>query len=253
MSIKTPKRLVLGVIAALVFAPFAAIAPASAAAVSIATSDPVAVVSTATTGDSEIGPANAIEVDLSFDISADVEADDTVTFTNTTISLVTPAGSTVSLVNPDGAVTAATGDAFTRNNATNAIAVSLDVTVSGTTGAITGTVKTNDVTYVGTVDIGTVSFRPDVAGTYKVILTTSDGKTATYTHFAADLYAASGDGLTGGNESNLTVNGVAGPANFVTLTYAHTEDANKFRQVRVTGSKILTVAPSTGVSLDANN
>ena len=163
MSIKTPKRLVLAVIASLVFAPFAAIAPASAAnkAVNVISAE------RSSTADVEVG--DSVTIHITGDVTTGLVSGDTVVIY---LGLTKPDGSDVALNNFDGAATAATdiyakgaGASFT-NDVTN-------VNSAGNRVALTVTADT--VAAFTELDLGQLTFEPDVAGTYTF---TIDGSTS---------------------------------------------------------------------------
>jgi hypothetical protein len=160
--------------------------------------------------------------------AAAVVADDQ-TYTNTTVTISAPSGSAVTLADRDGSGSGTTA-AFGAGSAT----ANLIAAVNSSTGAVTGDAATADVA-AGAVTAGTITIIPDVAGVYKVVVTTSNAATATHTLTVADLYGTTADGLTSGNQTNTAINGVAGAFNNVTLTVRSVVGQ---RLIAVTGSTI---------------
>ena len=169
----------------------------------------------------------------------------TVTTTGTTIdsgSTVTisskPTGSTVTLADRDGGFSSATTAAFSTTNASSGIAA----TVSTTDGAVGGTDSG-----AGAGVLGTMTIVPDVAGTYVITVLSHGATTATATIYAAGLAYSLGDGAA--VTPATTGNGIAGPANTVTVK-ASTNASNTRALVTVSGAGA-TINSNAGTALTA--
>jgi hypothetical protein len=236
MSTKTTfKRIALVAVAAL-GAGVLSVAPANAATTAITTSVP-----TVGTAESNVVLGATATSTVGFTTGAIAASADDQTYTNTTVTLVVPTGSAVTLADRDGAG-AGTTAAF--SNAAGATA-NLIAAVNATSGAVTGDAATADVA-AGAVVAGTVSVIPDVAGTYKIVVTSGAGTTATSTIYAANLWGEVADGVSNGDQSDLTINGVAGAYNQVTLSFQTTASAS--RLITVTGSTINAFATGTNAT-----
>jgi hypothetical protein len=161
MSIKTSKRIALGVIAGLVFAPFAAIAPASAAALEITSTAVATAPTVATTTATPASVGVPITATLNF-VQDAIAAVGPHTITNTYV-----------LVDPNGTVVTASAT-FT--------------SVAGAVGGVTTTNVLNVYTHTvvatataATKAIGTIQFTPAMAGVY------------TLTHATVNTTLAAGD------------------------------------------------------------
>jgi len=217
------------------------VVPANAATTAITTTVPT--VGTATqykalgaTGTTTVG----------FTTGAIAAAADDQTYTSTTVTITAPSGSAVTLADRDGSG-AGTTAAFGSGSAT----ANLGAAVNSTTGAVTGDAATSDVA-AGIVVAGTITILPDVEGTYKVTVTSGAGTTAVATIYASDLYVEVADGISNGDESKLTANGVTGPYNNVTVNFNTTASAS--RLVTVTGSTIVSAAaPTAGTAVIATD
>jgi hypothetical protein len=215
MSIKTTKRIALGVIASLVFAPFAALAPASAAALTSTTAQSVTVL---------VGTSSTLGtfVFAGFDdAAADTIAIGTVTG---------PTGGTVTFSTVNGAAVAANpGTVAVNVNATGTLTEQANTAFGAVAAAATGKA------IVGQVN------RP---GTYTM---TIGG--ATLTIVARSLAYTTGDGAAASPWS--TGAGVAGPANTVTVTAQTTGVANVRALVTVSGAGA-TIQSATNSNTVAN-
>jgi hypothetical protein len=169
------------------------------------------------------------------------------------LTLTKPAGSTVTLADRDGgfssattAMFASTGADFT-DGATDTLVTAAAVDAS--TGALTLTVPGNGTTAAGAIVAGTVTIVPDVAGTYVLTLAVNSGTsvTATVTVYAAGLAYALGDGAA--VTPATTGNGIAGPANTVTIN-ATTNASNTRALVSVSGAGA-TINSNDGTALTA--
>ena len=237
MSIKTTKRLALGVIASLVFAPFAAIAPASAA-------------------------------------TGDLDGKVICTTSTTELNVTTVAASTATTAATPHTFTAVGGSAFectvtqsTDYEAVEANAFSLaDFTTDSTAWTdetVAGAASSTDTTGLGAIYGATA---PATAGTYYLRIQDADGGTFAYVKLVVvNALAYLGDGLdalagtaTAASFGKTTVTGVAGPANSVTVNVLKNANAGKRGVVTVSGAGATistggTVAPnflSTTVAAD---
>jgi hypothetical protein len=225
MSTKTIyKRIALVAVASL-GAGVLSVAPASAAA--IATSVPTV---GAPSANANIGATATVTVGFTTGAATTVNAADT--FTSTTVTISAPSGSGVTLADNNGSA-AGTTAAFGLGSATATLAAEVD----SSTGAVTRNTAAGTVASLaaGVAVAGTVTIVPDVAGVYKVVVTTSNAATATHTLTVADVYGTTADGLTSGNQTNTAINGVAGAFNNVTLTVRTVVGQ---RLIAVTGSTI---------------
>ena len=185
MSIKTTKRLALGVIASLVFAPFAAIAPASAAAVTAtiaATVGPVRVSFTDAVRDAV--PAAAITIKLPDGLNGDELADAT-TSAVFTVTQAPTAAAEVS-VNLGGATTMKDTLAGASTDAADGAVLAADkADNSDLTGTLSISTSAASGTYKGTIVI------TDSAGDTNVMTVnwsfTTTGKVATITTSVASV------------------------------------------------------------------
>ena len=226
MSIKTTKRLALGVIASLVLAPFAAIAPASAAAITNTTSLPTVGTATQT---AIVGQSVTTTVGFTHAGTAlTLAGSDTATFTATTVTIAKPTGSTVTLADNDGAGGGSSA-AFSTTGGTTGLAGA----VNTTTGAVTSGTVTADVA-LGAIVAGTITIVPDAPGTYTVTVSTGAGTTAVATITVRSLAYTTGDGAPATPFS--TGAGVAGAFNTVTVTAQTTRVANVDALVTVSGA-----------------
>ena len=230
MSIKTPKRLVLGVIASLVFAPLAVTAPASAA---ITAETGTLTVAAATVDAAFGGTSSTAAGSITYGYTAGATSD-TVTMTASVSTTVTGATATVAL----GAISSAT-------NATAPLSVSN--TVATVTPAAAGAVAgTHAVTLTANrAGVYVVTITPGANG----IAAGMTAKTITFTLSA--LYAVTADGLSSGTASKSTANGVAGPANTVTLAVA--EQGTTPRLVTISGAGAKTTTATGGDLTVAND
>jgi hypothetical protein len=215
MSIKTTKRLALGVIASLVFAPLVAVAPANAAALTSTTAQSVTVlVGTSST----LGTFTFAGFD---DGAADTIAVGTVSG---------PTGGTVTFSTVNGAVVAGGGGTVAVNvNATGTLTEQTNNAFGALAAAATGKALVGQVN------------RP---GTYTM---TIGG--ATLTIVARSLAYTTGDGPAVSPWS--TGAGVAGPANTVTVTGNTTGVANVRALVTVSGAGA-TIQSATNSNTVAN-
>jgi hypothetical protein len=115
--------------------------------------------------------------------------------------------------------------------------------VNSTSGAVTGDAA--DAVVAGAINFGTVAITPDVAGTYKITVKTTNGATASTTVYAADMFASTADGVSAGDQSDLSVNGVAGVANFVTIRAYQDLAAGRDRLITVDGGTMTTNSAGT--------
>jgi trimeric autotransporter adhesin len=237
MSTKTSfKRIALVAVSALGIGVLTSVSPAHAAA--ITTSVPTV---GAPSANANIGASATVTVGFTTGAATTVNAADT--FTSTTVTISAPSGSGVTLADNNGSA-AGTTAAFGLGSATATLAAE----VNSSTGAVTRNTAAGTVASLaaGVVVAGTVTIVPDVAGVYRVVVTTSNGATATHTLTVADLFGSTADGLTSGNQTNTAINGVAGAFNNVTLTVRTVVGQ---RLIAVTGSTIsafTTGADSTG-------
>jgi len=149
-----------------------------------------------------------------------------------------PAGSTVTLADRDGGFSAATTAAFATTGATAGVVAA----VATADGAVTGTASS-----AGASVLGTVTIVPDVAGTYVVTVLSHAAVTATATIYAAGLAYALGDGAA--VTPATTGNGLAGPANTVTIN-ATVNASNTRALVSVSGAGA-TIISNDGAALTA--
>jgi trimeric autotransporter adhesin len=238
MSTKTTfKRIALVAVASLGFGVLTSVAPANAAEVgvegiSVTTPTVTVNVGTAATSTFSLDPSAALAN------TNDIVVTPTMTVPTASVltvarksSAAASAGTTEVLVN--------TGEAFTAAGATVANTTSVyTLTATGATEAVS-TVA------------GTISFTPDVPGNYVVTLTTAaagtnTSRTATFTVVARSLSYKTGDGTAVAPFS--TGNGIAGPANTVTVTALPTGASGVRALVTVTGSTILSGTNSAVVA-----
>jgi len=227
MSIKTTKRLALGVIASLVFAPLAVTAPASAA-VSAASITPAAATVDAAFGSGASASAST-NVVLAFTATANTDA------VAMTASVSGPAGATATPVFSVGANTNS-ADAASNSNLT----ITTTAAAAGAADSTNGLVLTVDKAGVYVVTV-----TPDATG----IAAGATAKTITFTFSA--LYAVTADGLASGTASKSTANAVAGPANTVTLAVA--EQGTTPRLVTISGAGAKTTTATGGDLTVAND
>jgi len=149
-----------------------------------------------------------------------------------------PAGSTVTLADRDGGFSAATTAAFATTGATAGVVAA----VATANGAVTGTASS-----AGASVLGTVTIVPDVAGTYVVTVLSHAAVTATATIYAAGLAYTLGDGAA--VTPATTGNGLAGPANTVTIN-ATVNASNTRALVSVSGAGA-TIISNDGAALTA--
>ena len=183
MSIKTPKRLVLGVIASLVFAPFAAVAPASATETGNVSE--VAITAPA------IGRVNAVFTStVKVAVSADAASNDTITLRarfderpagSAAVVGFSTAGKT--MVDNDG--TTALGATIAAAGAAGNELLPAKITLAPASGERIDAVTISAAAAVA----GSVGFIPDVVGTYKILV----------------WHDSNGDGLVGATEKKSAV------------------------------------------------
>jgi len=164
--------------------------------------------------------------------STTIDSGSTVTITSK------PTGSTVTLADRDGGFSTATTAAFATTGATSGVAAA----VATSDGAVTGT-----ATSAGASVLGTITLIPDVAGTYVITVLSHSSTTATATIYAAGLAYALGDGTA--VTPATTGNGIAGPANTVTVN-ATTNASNTRALVTVSGAGA-TIISNAGTALVA--
>jgi hypothetical protein len=164
--------------------------------------------------------------------STTIDSGSTVTITSK------PTGSTVTLADRDGGFSTATTAAFATTGATSGVAAA----VATSDGAVTGT-----ATSAGASVLGTITLIPDVAGTYVITVLSHSSTTATATIYAAGLAYALGDGTA--VTPATTGNGIAGPANTVTVN-ATTNASNTRALVTVSGAGA-TINSNAGTALVA--
>jgi hypothetical protein len=164
--------------------------------------------------------------------STTIDSGSTVTITSK------PTGSTVTLADRDGGFSTATTAAFATTGATTGVAAA----VATSDGAVTGT-----ATSAGASVLGTITLIPDVAGTYVITVLSHSSTTATATIYAAGLAYALGDGTA--VTPATTGNGIAGPANTVTVN-ATTNASNTRALVTVSGAGA-TINSNAGTALVA--
>jgi hypothetical protein len=140
----------------------------------------------------------------------------------------------------DGQTLATVASITSPSGAAGTVAFALDS--SSSTDALSNTNKTvtntsaGGVTAVTSTNVLTVT--ADKPGTYTVALTGTGagGASTTVTFNFAAIYAKTGDGLTSGTASKTTVNGVAGPANTVTLAASGQGTTARLITISGTGS-----------------
>jgi hypothetical protein len=101
---------------------------------------------------------------VGFTTVATVNSADDQVYTNTTVTISAPAGSAVTLADQNGSA-AGTTAAFDATGAT----ANLIAAVSSTTGAVTGDAANANVA-AGALVAGTITFMPDVEGTYTLLV-----------------------------------------------------------------------------------
>jgi hypothetical protein len=164
--------------------------------------------------------------------NTDIDSGSTVTISSK------PVGSTVTLADRDGGFSSATTAAFATTDATAGVVAA----VATANGAVTGTASSD-----GASVLGTVTIVPDVAGTYVITVLSHSTTTATATIYAAGLAYALGDGAA--VTPATTGNGIAGPANTVTVN-ATTNASNTRALVTVSGAGA-TINSNAGTALVA--
>ena len=147
MSIKTSKRIALGVIAGLVFAPFAAIAPASAAS---------------TLGDIYFGTTTTVTASSSVDVGTATAV--AITVSHTSDAVPTDVTLTPTLVKPAGSTATVAAAFLTYTLAAGTNQTVADQVVDATTSVITATPTAEAAT--ATVFSPVIKFIPDVPGIY---------------------------------------------------------------------------------------
>jgi hypothetical protein len=216
MSKKTSfKRIALVAVAGLVSG-LVSVAPANAAAGTPVISDP-------TDGYVAVGSAYSATTTFSFTGAGATDA------ATLSAAVSGPTGSTATTV------TFGTGTSVTAGGATFTPATGVLLQGATANGSVAATVP--------------LSFTPDVAGTYTITLTNTAGTTATqsYTVKAAGLAYSLGDGAA--VTPATTGNGIAGPANTVTVN-ATTNASNTRSLVTVSGAGA-TINSNAGTALTA--
>ena len=230
MSTKTSfKRIALVAAAALAIGGFSAVSPANAA-------NSVPTVGTATSN-VVLGATATTTIGLTMVTTTGTTID-----SGSSVTLSVPSGSSVTLADNNGATAGATAMFDNATGQTGDIAA----TVNTSTGAIGGDSGTEAD---AAVDLGTMSVIPDVQGTYTITVT-AGGTTAVATINASDLWAEIADGVTNGDQSDLTANGVAGANNTVKLS-VRVQAAGTPRSLSVVGagSKITSVGTAADFTI----
>jgi hypothetical protein len=226
MSIKTTKRLALGVIASLVFAPLAAIAPASANATGTAAITPVRV---SFTGDTQHVVAGAAV---------------TITPTGATTNAVAAAAAGTRLLNTVALTVAPSATAtltIAQANVLDAAAASLAVTASGTVTLAqsrTLTAASTEEAITTAAAIGGITFKVNEAGTYSGTITTVQTTGSLVTPFTFTTRGAPASYTVVSNTTTLNRLGVA------TFTVTVLDAAGNRTQVST--SDTMTVTATTG-------
>jgi len=210
MSTKTTlKRIALVAVSALGTG-LLSVAPSSAAG-----ANPNLSLATVGTKAQVVSVASTATTTVGFTTAADVTNDvwGTGAGKTATVTLSAPTGSTVTLADNDG-VGSGTSAAFS----TTGMSTGLGAALNSGTGALTGTAATF---LAGAAIAGTISITPDVPGVYSVSVATQDRTAIAYIYAwtsavnGASLVGVLGDG--GFPSNNSSINGVAGPANTVTV------------------------------------
>jgi len=235
MSIKTSKRIALGVIASLVFAPFAAIAPASAANVPMRIVD-----ATPDVADGEYTLGDVVTITIDGEADGDgIADDDTISFL---VSVTAPATSAIAMDDNDGD---GGGDIY-------ADGFGGDFDASNVTASGTRVTLTNDggSAAFAELDLGDLVFTPDVVGTYTFVIRSTDAAgaatgedvTVTITVLAADTTFGLDEGdfyIATAANTEITATGTG-----VCLITDNDEDVTSFAEV------VYMPATSTAFGLD---